>query len=126
MRLITLRNTARLLLAAATVTTVALSGVASAQQDSQSSADWPSWTRSLQGTRYNASETKINPSTVGNLKLKWAYTYAPVANAAHGSQPAVVGGVLYTGAPDAKFLALDAKTGATKWTFDLTTVVAQT
>ncbi len=120
-----LRTTARLLLVATTVSTVALSGMASAQQDTRDTADWATWTMNLQGTRYNGAETKINPSTVGNLKLKWAYTYAPVANAAHGSQPAVVGGVLYTGAPDAKFLALDAKTGATLWTFDLTTVVGQ-
>lgn len=125
-----LRRTVRLVLAIGAVSTVALSGVASATDVTggqvKAAADWPSWTRNLQGTRFNGSEWKINPATVGDLKLKWAYTYAPVPFAAHGSQPAVVDGVLYTGAPDAKFLALDAKTGATKWTFDLTTVVAQT
>lgn len=123
----TLRRTARLVLAAAAVSSVALSGCAGAgaQTDTRAGADWPTWTRSLSGIRYNGSEYKINPKTVGDLKLKWAYTYAPVPYAAHGSQPAVVDGVLYTGAPDAKFLALDAKTGATKWTFDLTTVVDQ-
>ncbi|MGH3758564.1 PQQ-binding-like beta-propeller repeat protein [Actinophytocola sp.] len=84
--------------------------------------DWPSWQRDQAGTRYNGAESEITPRTVGNLKLKWAYTFAAVPYSRVGSQPAVVDGVLYTGAPDAEFVALDAKTGATKWTFDLTTV----
>ncbi|MCA1654895.1 MAG: PQQ-binding-like beta-propeller repeat protein [Pseudonocardiaceae bacterium] len=56
---------------------------------------------------------------MGQLKLKWAYTYEKVPYARVGSQPAVSGGVLYVGAPNGKLLALDAKTGATRWTFDL-------
>ncbi len=125
------RRSGRLVLAMAAVSVVALAGVAAAstpdQQDAghRASADWPMWQRSPNGTRFNDAERAITPETVGNLKLKWAYAYPQVANAAHGSQPAIVDGTLYVGAPDAKFLALDAKTGATKWTFDLATVVAK-
>ncbi|TCO62087.1 PQQ-binding-like beta-propeller repeat protein [Actinocrispum wychmicini] len=36
------------------------------------------------------------------------------------SQPAVVDGSIYFGGPDGKFYALDARTGATRWTFTLT------
>lgn len=85
-------------------------------------ADWPMWQRGVTGTRYNPAEHVLTPSTVGRLTLKWAYTYPVVPFTPMGSQPAVVGGVLYVGSPDAKFLALDAATGATRWTFDLTSV----
>jgi polyvinyl alcohol dehydrogenase (cytochrome) len=81
--------------------------------------DWPTWQKDNVGSRFNPYETKITPNTVGRLRLKWAYAY-PFLNDQQriGSQPAVVGGVLYVGSPDAKVLALNAKTGATKWTFD--------
>lgn len=124
------RRSVRLLLAlVAAVLSVA--GVASATPSngdyglvtSPGAASWPTWQGDVNGSRYNAAESTITPSTVGNLTLKWAYAYNPVPYAAHGSQPAVVDGTLYVGAPDAKFLALDAVSGATKWTFDLTTVV---
>lgn len=86
-------------------------------------ADWPSWQHDTHGSRYNPFENRITPGTVGRLKLKWAFTFAKVPYSRDGSQPAVVDGVLYVGAPDAKFYALDARTGATRWVFDLTTVV---
>lgn len=86
------------------------------------SQDWSSWQRDQDGTRFNGAESKINPRTVSKLKLKWAYTFNAVPFSRVGSQPAVVDGMLYAGTPDAKFVALDAKSGKTKWTFDLTTV----
>lgn len=94
-------------------------GVAEPRPASQ---DWSNWQRDQDGTRFNGAESKITPQTVGGLKLKWAYTFGSVPYARVGSQPAVVDGVLYAGTPDAKFVALNAKTGATEWTFDLTTV----
>jgi polyvinyl alcohol dehydrogenase (cytochrome) len=86
------------------------------------SGDWAVWQKDPSGSRYNGAEWKINPRTAGRLELKWAYTFAQLPYTRVGSQPAVAGGVLYVGAPDAKFVALDARTGATRWTFDLTTV----
>ncbi len=32
--------------------------------------DWPMWQKDLRGTRYNAAENVITPSTVARLKLK--------------------------------------------------------
>lgn len=110
---------AALVMAAPAVATTA-SAANERQQDG--GHDWPSWQRDQSGARYAGSEDRITPGTVGQLKLKWAYTFAAVPYSRVGSQPAVVDGVLYAGTPDAKFVALDAKTGATKWTFDLTTV----
>ncbi|MFL6076896.1 MAG: PQQ-binding-like beta-propeller repeat protein [Mycobacteriales bacterium] len=85
-------------------------------------ADWPSWQKDLSGSRYNADEHRITPRTVGQLKLKWAFTFANVPYARTGSQPAVVDGVLYVGGPDGTFYALDARTGATRWVYDLAPV----
>ena len=125
------RTTTKLLITAASLilagaAVVAANPAASGQQENgwYASGDWSTWQKDPAGTRFNAAEHDITPATVKNLKLKWAYAYNPVQYARVGSQPAVVDGTLYVGAPDAKFVALDAKTGSTKWTFDLTTVVA--
>ncbi|GAA1991461.1 PQQ-binding-like beta-propeller repeat protein [Kitasatospora viridis] len=85
-------------------------------------ASWPTWQHDTYGSRSNPDEHQITPATVSGLKLKWAFTYANLPYARTGSQPAIVDGVLYVGAPDAKFYALDAKTGATKWVYDTTPV----
>ncbi|MEU7755572.1 PQQ-binding-like beta-propeller repeat protein [Micromonospora sp. NPDC049171] len=83
--------------------------------------NWPGWQKDVLGTRFNPAEKKITQSTVGNLKLKWAFVF-PDIDGANGSQPAVVDGVLYVGSRDSKFYALDAVTGATKWVFDRTPI----
>ncbi len=86
------------------------------------SADWTMWQKNAFGSRYNGAEKAITPKTVGNLKLKWAYTFANVPFSKVGSQPAVSDGVMYMGGPDAKLIALNARTGAEKWTYDITAV----
>src|SRR3954468_3685714 len=53
--------------------------------------DWPGWQKDLHGTRYNAAETAITPSTVTGLKLKWSFVFPEVKDGAPASQPAVVG-----------------------------------
>jgi len=85
-------------------------------------SDWASWQKNLSGSRYAAGETAITPQDVGSLQLKWAFTFPRIPGVFPGSQPAVVDGTLYVGSTDAKLYALDAKTGATEWAFDLTQV----
>ncbi|WP_026361514.1 PQQ-binding-like beta-propeller repeat protein [Amycolatopsis nigrescens] len=82
---------------------------------------WPSWQGDVSGSRHNASEYRINPATVGGLELKWAFAY-PKSGKTARSQPAVVDGNAYFGGTDGKFYATDAKTGTTRWTFDLASV----
>ncbi|GLZ28352.1 cytochrome CBB3 [Lentzea sp. NBRC 105346] len=82
------------------------------------SADWPGWQHDLAGSRHNAAEWRLNPRTVGKLKLKWAFTYE-AQGAFLRSQPAVAGDTIYFGGPDGKFRARDARTGAERWTFTL-------
>ncbi|WP_019544143.1 PQQ-binding-like beta-propeller repeat protein [Streptomyces sulphureus] len=100
-------------------------GEASARSGSGagSGGDWPSWQHDLSGTRYNGEEKKLTPANVQKLKQKWAFGHADVPGVYLGSQPAVVDGVLYTGGADATFHALDARTGAKKWTFDLRSAI---
>ncbi|MBG0564933.1 outer membrane protein assembly factor BamB family protein [Actinoplanes aureus] len=83
--------------------------------------DWPTWQGDLTGSRHNAAERRITAATVGGLKLKWAFAY-PKTGAPVKSQPAVVDGGIFFGGPDGVFYALDARTGATRWTFALASV----
>jgi polyvinyl alcohol dehydrogenase (cytochrome) len=84
--------------------------------------DWPTWQKDVFGTRFNPVERQITPSAASELKLKWAFVFDDIPYARTGSQPAVVDDVLYVGGPDGKLFALDAKTGATRWVFDLSPV----
>ncbi|GAA3849046.1 PQQ-binding-like beta-propeller repeat protein [Saccharothrix violaceirubra] len=83
--------------------------------------DWSSLTGDKGGSRFAATEHRITPRTAGKLTLKWAFAY-PKSPFPAKSQPAVVGGDIFFGSPDGKFHALDAKTGASRWTFDLASV----
>ena len=87
-------------------------------------ASWPTWQHDLAGSRYAAGETAITPGNVGQLTPKWEFTFPRLPGVFPGSQPAVTGGTVYVGSTDAKFYALNATTGAIKWSFDLTTVAA--
>jgi len=80
--------------------------------------DWPGWQKDLRGTRYNADETEITPSTVAGLTLKWSFIFPEVKDGAPASQPAVVGHTLYMGWGDGSIYALDARTGETLWVSD--------
>jgi polyvinyl alcohol dehydrogenase (cytochrome) len=85
-------------------------------------ANWPTWQKDLSGSRYAGAETAINPSTAGKLTLKWAFTFPRITGVSPGSQPAVVGDTMYVGSTDAKLYALNARTGAVRWSYDLTQV----
>lgn len=83
--------------------------------------DWPTWQQGLYGDRFNGFEHEITPDNVDQLELKWAFTYPKRAGTPR-SQPAVVGDTVYFGGPAGRFYARDARTGAPKWSFDLSTV----
>ena len=68
----------------------------------------------------NPYENVLNAANVGTMDLAWSYT---TGNLACGS-PAVVGGTIYAGARGADMYALDAETGAKKWSFRLATICA--
>lgn len=79
---------------------------------------WSTYGGGLDNTHYSAL-TQINRENVSKLKVAWTYD---TGDAFQGSEmecnPIVVNGVLYATTPKLKVIALNAATGALKWTFD--------
>src|SRR5215470_2322007 len=84
-------------------------GVKSAVSD-----DWPMYGHDLHHS-FARKGSGINDTNVDKLTLAWTF---PVSDAVSAS-PSVVGGVVYVGAWDGYFYALDAASGALKWKFQL-------
>jgi glucose dehydrogenase len=73
---------------------------------------WPMYGRNLRHTFTN-DHSLINPQTVLNLKPAWDFPTEDVVTAS----PTVVDGVVYVGAWDGYFYALEASSGALIWKF---------
>ncbi len=80
--------------------------------------NWSSWGHDLLNSRFNPFANDIRPGNVAKLALKWAFVFPDATTAA--SQPAIVDDTLYVGGWNAKFYALNAKTGQVKWSYDTT------
>src|SRR5215467_8213130 len=74
--------------------------------------NWPMYGRNLRHTFTN-DRSLINPQTVFNLTPAWDFTTEDVVTAS----PTVVDGVVYVGAWDGYFYALEASSGALIWKF---------
>jgi outer membrane protein assembly factor BamB len=74
--------------------------------------DWPMYGRNLHHTFSNSSSA-ITPLNVSTLQLAWSF---PTGDAVSAS-PTVVRGVVYVGAWDGVFYALDARAGGLLWQF---------
>ncbi|MGW6330849.1 outer membrane protein assembly factor BamB family protein [Nocardia rhamnosiphila] len=103
------------ILVAAAVLLLPNSSVVSAAPPVGANGDWPMWQFDLAGSRHNPHETALTPATVSSLQLKWAFAFPD--SIAASSQPAVVDGTVYVGGRNGTFYALDASTGATRWSF---------
>jgi glucose dehydrogenase len=73
---------------------------------------WPMYGRDLRHAFTNA-HSQINPSSVLSLQPAWDFITEDVVTAS----PSVVDGVVYVGAWDGYFYALDAHSGALIWKF---------
>lgn len=89
-----------------------------ARWSGQQSGDWNGWAHDLLGTRFNPAEHSIDPQTATHLKLKWSFVFPNVLDGT-SSQPTVVGDTLYVGSWAGILYALNARTGAVKWSFDV-------
>ena len=82
------------------------------------SSDWPHYGGGPEQIRYSPL-TQITPANVTSLKVTWTYD---TGDAFKGSemqcQPVVAHGVLYATSPKLRVFALDAATGAEKWSFN--------
>jgi len=102
--------------------TIALSVLASGQQAPPAPAperpagnNWPAYFGDYARTHYSTL-TQITKSNVPQLRVAWSYATGDMGG--YQSNPVIVDGVLYTRTPTGKVIALDAATGADRWTFD--------
>ncbi|SAK50391.1 glucose/quinate/shikimate family membrane-bound PQQ-dependent dehydrogenase [Caballeronia ptereochthonis] len=86
-------------------------------------ADWPAYGRTQEGTRYSPLQ-QITPENVKNLQVAWTFRTGDMkgpndpVEITNEVTPIKIGELLYLCSPHQKLFALDAKTGALKWTFD--------
>jgi quinoprotein glucose dehydrogenase len=78
-------------------------------------AGWSSYGGGPEQIRYS-SLTQINRSNVRQLEVAWTYDSRETGGLQ--TNPIVVDGVLFTTTPKHRVVALDAATGAVRWTFD--------
>jgi quinoprotein glucose dehydrogenase len=76
---------------------------------------WPVYGGGPDQIRYSRLD-QINRSNVGQLQVAW--TFDPEETGGLQTNPIVVDGVLYTVTPSHRVVALDAATGALRWTFE--------
>jgi polyvinyl alcohol dehydrogenase (cytochrome) len=81
------------------------------------SGDWPTFLFNNGRSGFNGSETKINVSTVSNLKVQWTHSQA----ARISSQPVEANGMIYWGSWDGLEHASSLSTGTDLWTKNLGT-----
>lgn len=94
----------------ATAMVISATGVARADDSTDSQNDWPMYNRDRSGSRTNPVESTLGTGSVGGLHVKWQFqTPAPVAGT-----PAVVGNVVYAGDMSGKFYALSSD-GVLRW-----------
>jgi polyvinyl alcohol dehydrogenase (cytochrome) len=77
---------------------------------------WNGWGVNSRNTRYQPpAHARLHAADVPRLQLKWAFGFPGVLAAR--TQPAVVGGRLFTASESGEVFALDAKTGCVQWTY---------
>jgi outer membrane protein assembly factor BamB len=79
--------------------------------------DWAQFHFGLHHTGYNPYENVLTPSNVSALTPDWSYATGNNIYSIIYSSPAVAGGVVYIGSYDDTLYALDAVTGARKWSY---------
>ena len=90
------------------------------QTPTPNSLDWPSYGNDLGAMRF-VNVDQINRSNVTSLQPVWIlHTNVVNADTSFESQPIIIGGVMYVTSPHGHVFALDATTGAIKWTFNPT------
>jgi alcohol dehydrogenase (cytochrome c) len=92
--------------------------VANPLQQADSSHDWPYYGNDLGNMRY-VDLDQITPGNVAQLTPAWIFhtgVFGPKTS--FESQPIIVNGTLYVSSPHAHVYALDAATGALKWTYN--------
>lgn len=85
--------------------------------DGHAPGEWRFYGRDASGSRY-ADITQITPANVGSLRLAWSYRSGDSGPGEDQNVPLQVGDTLYTCSRNDHIAALDADTGAVRWTHD--------
>jgi quinoprotein glucose dehydrogenase len=88
-------------------------------------AGWPEYGGTAGGTRHSPL-TQITPENVGALEVAWVHHSGDIEDGTHGmgmrssfqATPILVNDTLYFCTPFNRVIALDAETGAERWSFD--------
>jgi quinoprotein glucose dehydrogenase len=88
-------------------------------------AGWPEYGGTAGGTRHSPL-TQITPENVGALTVAWTYHTGDMDDGSHGmgmrssfqATPILVGDTLYLCTPFNRVIALNAESGAERWTYD--------
>ena len=96
------------------VMAIALAASALLARSVAATTDWPMYGRDLQHSFTNR-DSLITSANAAFLGPAWSFTTGDAVSAS----PAIVAGVVYVGAWDGFFYALDAATGALKWMFQV-------
>jgi len=103
------------------VAAVLLGSLAFKQPEKPTKSGYSSWAAYGGGSEniHYSTLKQINPRNVSHLQVAWSYD---TGDAFKGSEmecnPIVVNGVLFATTPKQRLIALDAGTGALKWSFD--------
>jgi glucose dehydrogenase len=89
--------------------------VALAEEDSRAYDGWPAYGGGPDQIRYS-SLAQVTRANVAQLRVAWTYDTGETGGLQ--TNPIVVGGLLFTTTPKHKVVALDAASGAVRWTFD--------
>ncbi len=96
------------------ISAVSLAHRAGAQDTFTVRANWPQFHDSPRHKGVNPDENVLSAANVSGLGLDWSFT---TGDSIENSSPAVVDGIVYEGSRDGRVYALDAATGAKKWSF---------
>ncbi|MDP5131309.1 MAG: PQQ-binding-like beta-propeller repeat protein, partial [Paraglaciecola sp.] len=76
---------------------------------------WNGWGGKTSNVRYQSQENQLNPASVENLKLKWAFAF-PKATRVR-AQPIVTPQITFVGSQEGTVYALDTETGCAHWQY---------
>jgi glucose dehydrogenase len=95
-----------------------------AQTGKSADGDWPVYGRDAGGTKYSPL-ADVNTANVSRLSVAWQWSTREKALAEFGTRPGnfqatpiMIGGVLYFSTPYNRVVALDADSGAERWSYD--------
>jgi quinohemoprotein ethanol dehydrogenase len=83
----------------------------------ENNAEWLSYGRTYSEQRYSPL-TQVNRDNVGTLGLAWYHEFDANSDRGMEATPLIVDGILYVTTSWSRVHALDAKSGALKWSYD--------